>query len=439
MKKAWLYFLLILFGFSACINDFEELDFITVVNVIIDPVMVENNTAVSLTGRFEILGEIELSMIRTATYGLIVGSQANLSDGTRQGIDTMTLNLEAPFTGKTVVLDPIPFPNVETGQTYYYTIFVEIDNRVHTGDTLSFGFNWLPKQIWTYPADHYRADPVTLTFDNNVFFFGGNDGFSLLKDALKGVDQNTFTIIDDNIFRNQSPMEQADLVGFELNGSAFVGLGLSNRGETLVSFLKADLSQESLNWQVINNFPQARVGTVAFSNDQRAFVGTGKSFSSFFSDFYEYDSNTDQWMPFITSNNPPPRSHGIAFVINNVAYVGLGRNTSGLLDDLWSIDLEAPNPQWQALPSMPGGSRTDALVIVLKDKAVIGMGSGENGLRKDLYVFNPQGNTWMAFEDFPGDVRRGAVGFSLNNKGYIGLGLDEDLIGLDDFWEFDIN
>ncbi len=58
---------------------------------------------------------------------------------------------------------------------------------------------------------------------------------------------------------------------------------------------------------------------------------------------------------------------------------------------------------------------------------------------KDLWEYDPSGNSWEQKSYLGGEARYGAVGFSINGEGYVGTGLSGDFpyVFHNDFWEFD--
>lgn len=130
------------------------------------------------------------------------------------------------------------------------------------------------------------------------------------------------------------------------------------------------------------------------------------------------------------------REGAVSFVIGNYAYVGLGFSGNGVKNDLWRY-----NPQsntWNQMANFGGDARTNAVVFVLNNNAYVGTGEsfGTTIIKyKDFWKYDVSRNTWTRVADFGGTARSGAVAFTLNNSAYIGTGEDDTGI-LNDFWEY---
>ena len=59
-----------------------------------------------------------------------------------------------------------------------------------------------------------------------------------------------------------------------------------------------------------------------------------------------------------------------------------------------------------------------------------------NGLRNELWMYTPEGDSWERIGEFPGDPRRVSIGDDWNDKYYYGFGINGNSF-LNDLWEFD--
>lgn len=97
---------------------------------------------------------------------------------------------------------------------------------------------------------------------------------------------------------------------------------------------------------------------------------------------------------------------------------------------------------WTKKNDFIGGKRERAVAFSIGNYGYLATGvDTAEMVKKDLWRYDPAGDTWQQMADIPGNGRRDAVGFSLGDKGYVGLGIDNDfsIIGnkLKDLWEYD--
>lgn len=197
-------------------------------------------------------------------------------------------------------------------------------------------------------------------------------------------------------------------------------------------------SVTSSKWERVADFGgQARVGSSAFSVDDKAFVVSGMvDDPPYVLDVWQYDAATDLWAKKHDFSGPS-RIDGVGFCIGPKGYVGFGIGASGLLRDLHEYDPQADS--WTQKANFPGRARYLPTVFVIGQKAYLIGGSSSVGQEKDVWEYDLQANTWTRKTDFPGLARNSAVGFSLGNKGYLGTGvLGGNPVALSrDFWEYD--
>ncbi|MCW3093324.1 MAG: galactose oxidase [Ferruginibacter sp.] len=126
------------------------------------------------------------------------------------------------------------------------------------------------------------------------------------------------------------------------------------------------------------------------------------------------------------------RSEGIAFTINDKAYVGSGYDGTNRLKDLWQYD--PVQDFWLQRADMPGTARSSAVSFAINNKGYVG--TGYDGLNKlqDFWEYNAASNSWTQKANFAGSARYDAVGFSILDKGYISTGYDGNY--LKDIWEY---
>lgn len=203
------------------------------------------------------------------------------------------------------------------------------------------------------------------------------------------------------------------------------------------------IAQNGDSWQQMQSLgtsANSRSDATGFCIGNKGYIGTGSrgNFSSFFSDFWEYDPVTNTWMQKADFSGGQ-RNQAIAFNIDNIGYIGFGFYSYNLtyyyFFDLWTYD---PNTNtWKLIDPSYTPVRSNASAFAINGKAYIGLGQYQYGYQNDFKEYNPATNAWTQKANFSGGGRSGAVGFSIDNKGYIGTGLDIFYAKTKDFWEYD--
>lgn len=124
------------------------------------------------------------------------------------------------------------------------------------------------------------------------------------------------------------------------------------------------------------------------------------------------------------------RASAVAFVIDNKAYVTLGRttNSNDSLKECWQFTPETQS--WIQKSPFPGDARVKAMAVVLKGKALIGLGfrphrgAYEGGYLNDLWLYNPADDSWSARKPFPSAAVDACVSFVANNCIYVATGFN---------------
>jgi hypothetical protein len=201
----------------------------------------------------------------------------------------------------------------------------------------------------------------------------------------------------------------------------------TNRG----SILDFTTSQPSGNlWTRKADFEgTGRFSAIGFSIGKNGYIGTGFNTSSVYSDFWQYDSQTDTWTQKADFAGGSTY-RGVSFSIGIKGYV-LGAGTK----DFWEYDPQKNT--WTKKADFRGEERANAIGFSIGNKGYVGTGGRWSvyGSLSDFWEYDPSTDTWTQKADFLGSVQvgGGAVGFSINNKGYMGLGSN----GSADFWEYD--
>ena len=241
------------------------------------------------------------------------------------------------------------------------------------------------------------------------------------------------------------PDSVSGAVAFVAGGDIYVGGGYDG-DVRLNAFYKYSISNNS--WIPIDDFPgDARYGAVAFTVNDKGYVGTGFCESSvYMKDFYCYDPATSKW-DISTSFGGTKRTEAVAFVIDNVAYVVTGRKSSKVYD-FWKYDgNKNPNTVvWEQLRDISDIDvdnsydddyddiiRYGGVAFVSGGKGYVTTG-GSGGTGRVTWEYDPSNDTWDKMTAFEGASRGGAVSFSLNDVGYVLTGSNYS-----DIWYFQPN
>jgi len=177
----------------------------------------------------------------------------------------------------------------------------------------------------------------------------------------------------------------------------------------------------------------ARFSAVGFSIGSKGYVGTGSDGSTYYNDFWEYDSATDTWTQKADFGGLA-RFSAVGFSIGSKGYVGTGSDGSTYYNDFWEYD--PATDTWTQKANFGGLARFSAVGFSIGSKGYIGTGSDGATYYNDFWEYDPAANTWTQKADFGGSVRNAAVGFSIGSKGYLGTGSDGST-RYKDFWEYD--
>ncbi|MBK5203802.1 MAG: galactose oxidase [Prolixibacteraceae bacterium] len=296
-----------------------------------------------------------------------------------------------------------------------------------------------------------RTNAVSVSVDN-MGYFGTGYNFSdktRYNDWWKyDPDTNAYTQLADF-----PGVARSGAVAFECGGDIYVGSGYNGdvTPNRLNDFYKYSIA-DSL-WSEIDDFPgEARDGAVAFTVNNKGYVGTGMAANTvYLKDFYCYDPSTSKWTTS-TSFGGTQRTESVSFVIDNVAYVVTGKK-SATVYDFWKYDgKKYPDiVKWEKLSDIydtnPDKSYDDDYDDIIRYGGVAFV-SGDKGYKKGYvttgvsgvsggtgnvtWEYNPSDDTWDEKTGFEGSSRGGAVSFSLNDIGYVLTGS-----GTSDIWSFD--
>ncbi|MEP7143282.1 MAG: kelch repeat-containing protein [Ferruginibacter sp.] len=191
------------------------------------------------------------------------------------------------------------------------------------------------------------------------------------------------------------------------------------------------------NWVSRSDFEGVtRSEGVAFTINDKVYVGTGYDGTNRLKDLWQYDPAGDAWhqkadMPAAAI----ARSSAVGFAINDKGYVGTGYDGINRLADFWQYD--GASNSWTRKKDFAGSARYDAVGFGLLNKGYISTGYDGNYL-KDIWEYDPAGDSWIQPNSMGGGKRSGAVAFVYQNKAYITTGTNNgSSSAINDLWVFD--
>lgn len=234
--------------------------------------------------------------------------------------------------------------------------------------------------------------------------------------------------------------ERDDGVAAVINNKAYVGTGLKNGTGIGNDFCRLDLSTNT--WTTISSMPvnTNRQYAAAFTYSNYLFVSGGLgNAGAVFNDTYRYDVTTDTWTAVVSK--PGSAVWGASsFTLNNKAYLTGGKFTNGAVsNEVWEYDMITN--VWTQKNNFVFGGRWRASAAVLNSVAYLIFGLDNNGTgsyRKEIYKYNPSGDSWSKIADFPQAKGRAYTAMqALQNKLVIFGGHDTSGTYFNDCWFFD--
>ena len=214
-----------------------------------------------------------------------------------------------------------------------------------------------------------------------------------------------------------------------------------------ICLLASALFSQGVWVQKANFGGTARFAAAGFSIGSKGYIGIGtnQSFSTFYSDFWEWDQGTNAWTQKATYPGSSAAT-AISFSIGTKGYIGAGQDTSGSgwTNEFWEYN--SANNTWTQKASVPGNpTRAWTTNFSIGQKGYMCGGAKDNGSPlvhyDDLWEYDQSTNAWTQKANFGGGARAYAAGFSIGTKGYVGTGVDNSAnpaidIVTNDFWEW---
>ncbi|MBT32724.1 MAG: hypothetical protein CMO01_23945 [Thalassobius sp.] len=279
---------------------------------------------------------------------------------------------------------------------------------VGTGYTASFFSSTNYKDLWQYDTGAGSWSVVNSVPEN---FSGRHQAtaFSIENDAFIGLGINSsgyttnlssvsslndlwkFTPSSDS-WSELTPYpgeSTASLAIAVTNGKAYLGLGkkygTDGNSELINEFYEFDPSSNS--WNQKADFPyDLREGGVTFAIGNKVYYGFGRSETdgpfigegyTYYSDFYEYDTESNSWTQLTDVSNELRRADAGGFSVAGNGYIIGGYNTvSSTINEF--NDLLKYNPvedSWEEIAQYPGDARHSPAIAVLDDRVLVGTGS----------------------------------------------------------------
>lgn len=215
------------------------------------------------------------------------------------------------------------------------------DLGIYNADAILRDFwKYNPKiDAWTRLADFPASSTnkcIAFTFGQKIYVGFGFSGDKFERDIWQyNPESDTWTELPKN---TSIPSRSGGVAcaGFDY---AYFGTGFNTH--TLSDWWQ--FNSRTYDWKRLKNIPETgRTMAVAFSLEDRIFVGTGRFFQGTLTgghlkeDLLEYDVQKNVWYHRGEMPNGG-RENAVSFVVGGKAYIGLGENDSGTLDDLWVI------------------------------------------------------------------------------------------------------
>ena len=217
----------------------------------------------------------------------------------------------------------------------------------------------------------------------------------------------------------------------------------------LLTVLLSSCSKSSVNptqdgnWIYVGDFggKAARTEAVSFVIGNYAYVATGvDNQNTRYNDLYRFDPSGTFWYQVASCTGCTPRSSAVAFSVNDKGFVGAGYDGYNALSDFWQYD-PAGN-SWSQIASIGDANnglqpRYDAVAFGINGLGYVGTGNDGVNYLNDFWQYDPSTDKWTQKPSYPGFKRTQSVAFTYNNKGYLVTGLGTGGSTVNDFFSFD--
>lgn len=201
----------------------------------------------------------------------------------------------------------------------------------------------------------------------------------------------------------------------------------------MIGFSSSILAQ---GWTQLDDFPStARDDGTSFTINSISYCGTGLNSSwNPTSDFYAFDTNSENWSPITGIPVNEARQYSNGFASSTHGYLFGGLNGNGYLNDLWTYDPLIDT--WSAVSPLPSVGRSGASCFVIGDTAyIIGGQIATNQSISEVWAYSMTSDTWTQKNPLP-DLLWRASATSFQDKGYVLFGRDNNGIYKNNFYEY---
>ncbi len=223
-------------------------------------------------------------------------------------------------------------------------------------------------------------------------------------------------------------------VGFAIGNKGYIGTGVDLNGNKLNDIWEFDPGSNT--WTQKNSLPgPPRYSAMAFSVGNMGYVGLGDT-SNFTStgllyDLWEFDPVGNSWLQ--KTNFPGSgRVYAVSFSLNNKGYVATGASATSFKSDLWEYD-PVSNSWTQKTSFIRGKAQATSFSLGAGGYIVTGVDSPAVPMN-ELWAYNQMMNNWYQKANLPVALRIFSTAFSVGTKGYLGLG--DWGVSYDDLWEY---
>lgn len=307
------------------------------------------------------------------------------------------------------------------GKIYYFRAFAINSYGISYGETISLPTPLIWEELQPFP-DEGRILPTTFTIFQNFYVVAGDANNSIPQNSLY-----EYNLISDTW------QKKADYPGvtrkapssFVLGNRAFVGLGIPGSGGGVLSDFNFYMQNHNQWYEIDTKFPsnEARGYALSFSINDIGYIVGGQIFN-----YPRYETLKDVWTYELVDgvgvwdkkkDFPVSTMIGIAFSFNNRAFVGLGMSLSPIkyynqiweynhIDDSWEVITTVPND----FDLAEGGITT---VTIVEEKAYIIDGINQ------VWIFDLNTKEWEKKSIMPGEISPNQCMFSKQHDIYVGL------------------
>ncbi len=284
-----------------------------------------------------------------------------------------------------------------------------------------------------------RTFATGFTVNNTIYVMGGFDG-NVLFDDVWAYDSSTDTWTQKGNFPGGT---RSASTAFTIGNKAYMGTG-TDGNDYLNDFWEYEPVADA--WTQKADFPGfEREEAISFSIGSKGYLGMGQTFvvlpnSSFtttYSDFYEYDPATDSWSQK-DSLPGPSRAYAVGTAINSKGYVGLGGNDDQSLSYTDFYEYDPITDQWTQKTSMGAVGRADAGVVTSGNNIYIlgGINFPSFAGNGSSRIYNVLTDTWSNGPNFNGGIIIAPIVQYVNGRVFAGTGYNSNFLPRTDWWEF---